>query len=80
MACENRMHLSDREVEVLLLIARGRTNKEIGCVLHITENTVDSHVRRILARLGARTRAEALYAWFACLLLEGANVVLPRRD
>ncbi len=63
VACENRMHLSDREVEVLLLIARGRVNKQIARELHISDATVDTYVRRILARLGARTRAEAVHIW-----------------
>jgi LuxR family transcriptional regulator, maltose regulon positive regulatory protein len=50
--------LTPREREVYELLASGRTNKEIAGVLFITEVTVKVHVRRILKKLGARTRTE----------------------
>ena len=49
-----------RELEVLALIAHGYSTKEIATALWITEETVRTHVRRLLARLGARTRAHAV--------------------
>ncbi len=51
--------LTARECEVLGLIAQGRTNREIGTQLFISEKTVSVHVSRILAKLGAANRAQA---------------------
>lgn len=51
--------LSGRELDVLRLLARGRTNEAIGRELHLTLNTVKTHVSHILAKLGAADRAEA---------------------
>ncbi len=48
-----------RELEVLGLIVSGRSNKEIGRVLGITEATVKSHVNRLLEKLGADDRTQA---------------------
>jgi DNA-binding NarL/FixJ family response regulator len=52
--------LSDREIEVLKLIARGNSNKRIGGQLSITEETVKGHVKNILAKLGANDRTHAV--------------------
>jgi two-component system NarL family response regulator len=55
--------LTDRELEVLRLIARGMSNKDIGGELVIAENTVRNHVRNILEKLQVRSRVEAaMYA------------------
>jgi DNA-binding CsgD family transcriptional regulator/tetratricopeptide (TPR) repeat protein len=51
--------LTPREVEVLALIAEGRSNRQIGQVLFITPKTASVHVSRILAKLGAAGRGEA---------------------
>jgi DNA-binding NarL/FixJ family response regulator len=51
--------LTDREVEVLRLIARGRTNKEIAEALVITEKTAGHHVEHIYAKAGVATRVGA---------------------
>jgi DNA-binding CsgD family transcriptional regulator/tetratricopeptide (TPR) repeat protein len=51
--------LSNREKEVLVLIAQGRTNREIGERLFISQKTVGVHVGRILAKLGVSGRVEA---------------------
>ena len=51
--------LSRRELEVLALIAEGDTNAEIAERLVIAPSTVESHVKRILRKLGARNRTEA---------------------
>jgi len=56
-----RRHLSQREDEVLGLIAQGLTNKEIAEVLFISEATVKVHVRHIFEKLGVRTRTEAAF-------------------
>lgn len=55
--------LSEREIEVLRLIARGATNREIATQLVISEGTVKNHVSNILSRLGLRDRTQAaIYA------------------
>ena len=54
--------LTDREVEVLELVAEGCTNREIGERLFISEKTASVHVSRILAKLDVRSRVEAATA------------------
>jgi DNA-binding CsgD family transcriptional regulator/tetratricopeptide (TPR) repeat protein len=51
--------LSRRELEVMRLIANGRTNREIAREFFLSPRTVDMHVRNIFAKLGCRSRAEA---------------------
>jgi DNA-binding NarL/FixJ family response regulator len=51
--------LTRREAEVLALVAKGRTNRQIGQALFITEKTASVHVSRILAKLGVAGRGEA---------------------
>jgi DNA-binding CsgD family transcriptional regulator len=48
-----------REAEVLVLVAAGRTNRQIGQALFITPKTASVHVSRILAKLGVTGRGEA---------------------
>jgi two-component system NarL family response regulator len=56
-------HLTDRELEVLKLVAEGMSNREIAEKLEIAENTVKNHVRNILEKLHLHSRMEAvLYA------------------
>ncbi len=52
--------LSERELEVLRMVARGARNKEIARELYITEKTAKAHVSNILAKLGASDRTEAV--------------------
>ena len=52
--------LSERECEVLQLVAGGATNKEIAGTLFISENTVNYHMKNILAKLHLRNRAQAV--------------------
>ena len=51
--------LSPRETEVLGIVAKGLTNREIGESLHIAENTVKNHLRNILGKLHLNNRAQA---------------------
>jgi len=53
-----------REVEVLQLISDGLVNREIGQKLFLSEETVKSHVRHLLAKLQARSRAHAVAVGF----------------
>jgi two-component system, NarL family, response regulator YdfI len=53
-------HLTAREVEVLRLVALGHGNKEVAAQLNVSEHTVKFHVSSVLAKLGARSRTEAV--------------------
>jgi DNA-binding NarL/FixJ family response regulator len=52
--------LTAREEEVLALLARGRTNRQLGKELFISEKTVSVHVSNILGKFGAHSRGEAV--------------------
>ena len=56
--------LGKREAEIAHLIADGLSNKQIGARLFISEPTVDSHIRKIMNKLGVNTRAR-IAAWLA---------------
>lgn len=56
----NPMALSEREQEVLQLLARGRNNPEMAAELHISEATVKAHLSRVMAKFGVRDRVQAL--------------------
>jgi DNA-binding NarL/FixJ family response regulator len=58
--------LTEREIEVLNLIGKGKTNLEIANELYLTEGTVKNHVTKILATIGAKNRLQA-----ALLLQDG---------
>jgi DNA-binding NarL/FixJ family response regulator len=56
----SRRLLTDREVEVLRLVASGKHNRDIAGALHISEHTVARHMQNILAKLGVSSRAAAI--------------------
>lgn len=64
--------LTDREREILVLVARGETNTEIAASLFIALQTVKTHVSRILYKLDARDRAQAVIAAYE------SGLVVPR--
>jgi DNA-binding NarL/FixJ family response regulator len=62
-APKNPEALTERETEVLRLVAQGQANKQIASSLHIAEKTVKIHVSNILSKLGVQSRTQAtLYA------------------
>ncbi len=55
--------LTPRELEVLALVAQGKSNKEIARALYITANTSKAHIHSILHKLGFESRTEAAVLW-----------------
>ncbi len=56
---QQRAELSQRETEVLQLLIKGRSNKEIGAALFVCEDTVKAHLKTLFAKLGVQDRTEA---------------------
>jgi DNA-binding NarL/FixJ family response regulator len=56
-------YLTQREQEVMNLLAQGLPNREIASLLFLSEKTVKNHINRIYAKLGVGTRAEAIATW-----------------
>ena len=54
-----RLGLTSREAEVLALVAAGKTNREIGAELFVSEKTASVHVSNILRKLGVSSRVDA---------------------
>lgn len=66
--------LTERETEVLRLLAQGQANKEIARSLNIAEKTVKVHVSNILSKLGVQSRTQAtLYAIRVGLVSTGSS-------
>lgn len=55
----NPANLTDRELQVLLLIAEEKTDRQIACALGIGERTIRAHVSRIILKLGVCSRVGA---------------------
>ena len=56
---QQRADLSQREMEVLQLLTKGRSNKEIGSALFVCEDTVKAHLKTLFTKLGVQDRTEA---------------------
>ena len=78
---QGRQDLSEREIEIIELVAQGLTNQEIAVALTISKRTVDNHVSNIFTKTGAKNRV-ALLNWamdhgkicrdgFNCCSIEG---------
>jgi DNA-binding CsgD family transcriptional regulator len=61
------LHLTEREREVLALVAKGKTNPEIAEILWITPSTVRKHLENVYAKLGVRTRTAAVARFLGAL-------------
>ena len=73
-ASESPEELTEREGEVLRLLAQGQSNKQIARNLHIAEKTVKTHVSNILSKLGVQSRTQAtLYAIRTGLISPGTT-------
>jgi DNA-binding CsgD family transcriptional regulator len=60
MKVRETLGISDREFEVLSLLAQGRSNKEIANELSVSPNTIKTHVARLFEKLEAQRRTEAI--------------------
>lgn len=65
--------LTAREVEILTWVCKGKTNRQIGCILAIGETTVATHLERIFRKLGVCSRAQAVAKSMTINLEQGAG-------
>jgi DNA-binding NarL/FixJ family response regulator len=70
-----RRFLTYRQLELLNLVAKGLTNKEIGATLNLSEFTVKNHVRRIMRRVGVGNRHEAVQVIRGSGFLQGPEQI-----
>jgi DNA-binding NarL/FixJ family response regulator len=67
--------LTERELETLIALSQGKSNKDIADELFVTEKTVKTHVSNVLGKLGVKSRTQAaLYAWQTGLVKPEAAV------
>ena len=59
-ACQQSLGITPRELEILTLVARGLSNREIAAQLFVSENTVKTHCARVFDKVGAARRTQAV--------------------
>jgi DNA-binding CsgD family transcriptional regulator len=57
--------LTDREREIAVLVAEGRSNKQVAAALYLSEKTIEHHLSRVYSKLAVRSRTELAAAWQA---------------
>jgi len=73
--------LSERELDIVSSIAKGRTNQEIAAELFISLSTVKTHISRIQGKLAARNRVEiAMWSWENRITSQGGFALHPAHD
>src|SRR5512137_867688 len=72
--------LSERELEILKLLATGLSNKEIAAQLFLSPNTVKVHLRNIFAKLGVQSRTEATLVAIQRGYVSVPNTAVPAND
>jgi len=73
----DRHGLSPRQIEILTLVARGLTYKEVGAALHLSERTIKYHVGEMLKRLHLKNRAQLITYATRTGLVQGEKAVTP---
>lgn len=69
---------SEREIDILKALAGGYTSKEIASMLFISENTVETHRKRLFVKLGARNMADLIVKAIACGYINAPEIMKDR--